>query len=551
MTSAVIYAAKSTQDVKGSIPTQFADCRAMAEREGWTVEGEYEDEAKSAYHGSRGDGLTRAKADAERLVAEGHEAVLVVQHSDRLARGDGGREAAHLVEFSLWRAKSGVAIRSVQDDATWTTPMGHLIPALMGERNYEDSRRKGLAVKAGMKRSAERGMHMGRAPFGYRRQGPKLVIVPAQATIVEKVFRDYVAGVSVRALAQALNKAELPTGTGGEWTRSAIGRMLANVAYTGKVTARGDEGERTVVAAKHRAIVDDELWSRAQAIRAGALKRKPGRHADGQHLLVRGLLRCPRCGSAMIPRNARPRLSRAVYHCGGRTERGREFCDQPSVQREAIDGPFLEALLDSYVDIEATVQRIAERQDGARAAAREAITQREAEAAKIERALATTERDYDAGDITGRQYNAREARLTDELDAVRRATEQARDHVKRIEQDGLGDAEQYVLDHLATIKKAVSDGIGAAPDLNALRHTIAQMFESVRLVPSGKLPLGDLGAGFIPFDDEVPAVTDGHERYWLLLMLRWSAVDRDTFEPVGQPMPVGDGPQEASLVAKP
>jgi hypothetical protein len=35
-TRAVLYAAKSTQDKHRPIPTQLADCREMAEREGWT-----------------------------------------------------------------------------------------------------------------------------------------------------------------------------------------------------------------------------------------------------------------------------------------------------------------------------------------------------------------------------------------------------------------------------------------------------------------------------------------------------------------------------------
>jgi hypothetical protein len=39
----MIYAAKSTEDKHGSIPTQLEDCRQMAEREGWTVVGEFHD----------------------------------------------------------------------------------------------------------------------------------------------------------------------------------------------------------------------------------------------------------------------------------------------------------------------------------------------------------------------------------------------------------------------------------------------------------------------------------------------------------------------------
>ena len=111
---AVIYAAKSTADLKGSIPTQLDDGRRLAEEKGHEVVGEFKDEAKSAFHGSRGQGLTDAMAMCEQLAAEDGGAVLVVQHSDRLARGD-GKQARHLVEFTLWGLKTGVTILSVQD----------------------------------------------------------------------------------------------------------------------------------------------------------------------------------------------------------------------------------------------------------------------------------------------------------------------------------------------------------------------------------------------------------------------------------------------------
>src|SRR4051812_18777182 len=97
---AVIYAAKSTEDKHGSIPTQLDDCRAMAKREGWEIVAEFTDEGFSAYSGNRGPGLVRA-----RQMAAGHApAILVVQHSDRLSRGAGDAPGAaeHLGEILFW-----------------------------------------------------------------------------------------------------------------------------------------------------------------------------------------------------------------------------------------------------------------------------------------------------------------------------------------------------------------------------------------------------------------------------------------------------------------
>src|SRR4051794_24894327 len=160
---AVIYAAKSTDDKRGSLDTQVDDCRALADREKWEVIGlerGFRDEAKSAYRGNRGDDLARAMAHAER-----ERCALIVQHSDRLARGDGD-QARHLVEIVLWARKRGVRLMSVQDPQTFDG-MGYVYAALMGDRNHDDSARKSKAVTAGLKRRAERGKAVGALPIGY------------------------------------------------------------------------------------------------------------------------------------------------------------------------------------------------------------------------------------------------------------------------------------------------------------------------------------------------------------------------------------------------
>jgi hypothetical protein len=82
----ILYAAKSTEDPRGSIPDQLRECREAIEREsGRAVVAEYTDEAVSAFSRSRGPGLVEAMRHAEELAQEG-AIELWAQHSDRLAR---------------------------------------------------------------------------------------------------------------------------------------------------------------------------------------------------------------------------------------------------------------------------------------------------------------------------------------------------------------------------------------------------------------------------------------------------------------------------------
>jgi DNA invertase Pin-like site-specific DNA recombinase len=548
---AVLYAAKSTEDTNGSIPTQLDDGRKLAAARGFDVVGEHKDEAASAYTGDRGPGLAKALAECERLSAEHGSCALIVQHSDRLARGD-AKQARHLIEIVLWAIKRDVQLLSVQDPEMLAGgDMALLLGVIGGMRNHQDSKRKSLSVKDGMRRRAERGEWVGgHPPYGYTSSGQGMVVVPAQAAVVRRVFTDYASGQGQRAIVRALNDDGIPTATGKRWQQSRITRMLSNPAYIGKLLAKDDEGKRTrVLDGAHPAIVDDELWARVQTVRAGGSRRKGGRHADGAHLLVRGILRCS-CGNAMLPRKARPGVERERYVCRGRIEHGSDFCSQPSIRREAIDVPLLTTLLDDgyFEGLDEAIRRMQEGYSSRSAAAREAQAEAVRQLASVDRRRARIIRGWQDEVIGDDEYARQRAEVDPEHEGATAAVQQREAHVRQLEQGGRPDAEQALLDHLARLKRAVGEGVGAAPDLHALRNTIGDLFESVTLVSSGAWP-HDPGAGVIPWHDDVPIVTEpghgqnskeGAGRYWLLLSLRSSVVDPETLRPIGQAIPVPD-----------
>jgi site-specific DNA recombinase len=233
MTPAIIYAAKSTEDKRGSIPTQLEDCRAAAGAEGREIVAEYQDEAASALKGDRGPGLKAALEHAERLAETRGAAELWVQHPDRLARGD-GLQAMHLIEYVMRTRKAHVQLRAVQHDDSFKD----LIRAVLtGERNHEDSERKSESVKAGMKRRKAKGLHSG----GPRKYGYEYVrddygrtvpdephrTVAAEAAIVERIYREYVAGVSQNTIQRTLNGEGVPTTRGKSWHQGPSPRCLA------------------------------------------------------------------------------------------------------------------------------------------------------------------------------------------------------------------------------------------------------------------------------------------------------------------------------------
>jgi site-specific DNA recombinase len=301
--SAVVYAAKSTMDPRGSIPDQLRRVREAAEAQGRQVVAEFSDENASAFKGNRGQGLVDARSLAERLAGEEGEAELWILRSDRLARGGGAGpgDALHLVEYVLWARRANVKLRSVEDDFAFT----HLVMAVtQGERAFEDSRVKGLAVASGMRRRAEAGKWHGRAPYGYAfvpdvvdptsgRLLHRLEPDDRESPVVSRIFREFTSGLSESAITKRLIADGVPARE-RKWHQGTVSKILRRSAYLGVVEFNGK-----VYPGNHPPLVDAEVWEHARILREQAtytMGGNRGRRADWA--LLAGLLTSP-CGGRM------------------------------------------------------------------------------------------------------------------------------------------------------------------------------------------------------------------------------------------------------------
>jgi site-specific DNA recombinase len=469
---AILYAAKSTEDKRGSIPTQLDDARAMAEREGWKVVGEYSDEAASAWSGDRGPKLAAAMEHAEREAPS----MLVVQHTDRLARGD-GVTARHLGEIHFWAAKAEIQIRSVQDDDTFTNP---LLAFVMGERNAEDSRRKSRAVKDGMRRRREAGKHHGGPrPYGYEYADGALVAKKAEAEIVCRIFSECIAGRSQLAITRGLIADKVPTIRGGKWHQGTVRTILANPIYAGRI------GEAT---GQHEAIVESQIWKKAEALReARARTYGRGRAPAGGHLFRKGMLRCGVCGEAMVPRTDRNRREGPyeVYRCYGR-HRDPDTCSMPPISRTVIDNAVYAYYTQLGLDVDATRQQLANARDRKLTEIRVLREDADRQLTKAQEGRERIERDYVAGELSSRNYERLVARLDEgEIPGAVAEVERLREREAEVEQDGsIVDAEQELLERLGEIRRAIAGEVSDAASTEAVRAALSRLFDRFIIHPA-------------------------------------------------------------------
>lgn len=540
MKPAIAYAAKSTEDKHGSIPTQLEEGRKLAQARGLEVVDELKDEAASAYHGDRGPGLAKAMRECERLSAEHGSCALIVQHSDRLARGD-AKQARHLIEIVVWAIKANVDLLSVQDPEILAGgDMALLLGAVGGMRNHQDSKRKGLAVKAGHKRRAvERKQFVGgRRPYGYRYRdthedgtthGP-LVIVEPEAAILRRVFAEYVAGRAQNAIARDLEHEGVPTLTpAGHWYATTVAGMLKNPLYIGKITLNGDTYDGS-----HEPIINPETWERACELREvrAAQGRPRGRRTAGQHLLTEGLLRCT-CGAAMSPVTRRDtrgpnRKVYETYMCVKRLHHGPSACDQKPIKRAAVDVAIYDYFETVALDLNSTRALITQQAQQQIADSASLRTQAEREAQKAEAALARIEGDYVDGKISAEAWSRLETRLRDDLEAARAQMEQHDRQAQAVSaQIAAIDTEAVLVEELTGLRQQITDEIraGKSADLDEVRALLRRLFVGFELaspaVPYGSGVLG--GQPWVASDrDQRLSSIPG---YWLIPYLRPPSVD--------------------------
>lgn len=548
---AVIYAAKSTTDVHESIPRQLVDCRQLAEREGREIIEEFSDENMSAWKGNRGDGLANAKVIAESAASEHGTCALIVQHTDRLARGDGKR-ATHLVELALWARRADVEILSVQDPQTCQG--GLAFAAAMGDRNEADSSRKSAAVSSGLQGAARRGDWVGGIlADGYRvirrTEGPRVVRTilfdPDRKEIFDLLWDLARAGYSSAAIAGELQSRGYRTSPRKRNHRSRpfdsnrIRQVLDNPFYAGLSYLKGEymgPGHWPAYVTPE----DFERLRRERRAKGNVDRRQVGRPPEG-YALAR-LASCGACGSPMTTETGRkPRADGTRsrrYVCSARKEHAND-CSALPIDARPIDASVIDQLATVLGDVDDIRAGIAAARGADRSRLEAEAAAASEEAIKTERGLEAMQARiltlYAAGEHgTGAALEATLERGGEMVVSARRRQDAALDALSGLADDEAPDEEAF----WAQLRDSIETRLdGARDDLKRLNLALSDFLESVELhrQPDGSVRV-------------VPNLSDRARDRILRDVGRWPhgasrIVEDDDGNPID--VPVGSTPEDA------
>lgn len=182
-------------------------------------------------------------------------------------------------------------------------------------------------MQGGRIRSIENGNYISTtAPYGYSitfiDKSRTLKIVDEEADVVKMIFQKYIEGNGAGTISSYLDSIGIKNRSNNSFDKSSILFILKNPIYIGKVTWKKkeikkskdpnkvkdtrtrDRSEWIISDGKHKAIIDNETWEKAQSI----LQNKyhvPYQINNAPVNPLAGLIICGVCGKKMVLRNLR------------------------------------------------------------------------------------------------------------------------------------------------------------------------------------------------------------------------------------------------------
>ena len=277
-TCTALYIRVSTQlqaDEGFSLEAQEERLKAFCVAQGWNVcLGHIYVDA-----GVSGKSVDRPQMQAMLQAAQaGQVQRIVAMKLDRIARNV--REfLATVDQLKAWQCD----LVLVKESFDTSTPQGRFaltMFAAMAELEASTITERVMSGKA--QKATQGGFNGAPEAYGYAYSNGLFTVNKAEAHWVSEIFKLFLAGKSLNAIAKVLNEAGAPTKRGGQWFAMTVRQTLTNGVYAGvaqwagvevdQVTTKDDDGKE-IVTTPYPAIIGKATYEaahkRLQALRPG------------------------------------------------------------------------------------------------------------------------------------------------------------------------------------------------------------------------------------------------------------------------------------------
>ncbi len=346
-----LYRVSTTKQVdhdeqnQADIPVQRKACHEFADRQGWDIVLEEQENGVSGFKVSAND---RDKIQLIKEYAEeGKFDILLVFMFDRL-----GRRAEETPFVLEWFVKKGIKVWSVNEgEQRIDSHVDRLTNYIRFWQADGESQKTSIRTKAALSQMVQEGRFRGGvAPFGYKlvpsgvlnkrkHEVMKLEINEDEACIVRMMFDLCIgSGYGRFKIANFLNEQGIYTREGKRWHEATVGHILHNIMYTG-VLRSGDTYSEVFEDLQIIPIANFELAQKLMEERVNEYneKRTMPRNTSGQSLLS-GNVFCGHCGGRLtLTTNGTVRINAQGERVG--RKRIRYVCYNKTRKRAECNGP--------------------------------------------------------------------------------------------------------------------------------------------------------------------------------------------------------------------
>lgn len=328
----------------------------------WSFAGMYTDEGISGVMTKNRDGFNSMVSDA----LSGKIDLIITKSVSRFARNT----VDSLTTVRMLKEK-GVEVYFEKENIYTLDGKGELLITIMSSLAQEESRSLSDNVTWGMrKRFSDGKVSMPYKQFlGYRKGSDDLPeIIPEEADIVRRIYKEYLHGMSINAIAKGLTADGIPTPSGkASWRYSTIKSILTNEKYKGSAllqkrytvdyltkTMKINEGEvpQYYVENSHPPIIFPTEW---EAVQTEMANRRNTRSDSGRlhHCTspFSGKIMCGDCGDIFGSKvwHSTDKYRRTIWQCNSKYK-GNTRCTTTHLDEEIIVDAFLSVISEFLAD---------------------------------------------------------------------------------------------------------------------------------------------------------------------------------------------------------
>ena len=321
-----------------SLSAQVSYYSDYIQKHGWEYAGVYADEAIT--------GTKDNRENFQRLLAECRKGTVQMVITKSISRF--ARNTVTLLETVRELKALGVDVYFEEQNIHTMSADGELMLTILASYAQEESLSVSENMKWRIRKNFESGKPWSGFILGYRFQNGQFAVVPEEAEIVKRIFREYLDGLGATAIMKGLNEDGILTRLGKPWRIEGVLKILRNYNYTGNLILQKTYRENHLTKRKmknngekpqyhavgtHEAIIDLASFEAVQEELARRSERYSGKKPSTVTYPFTRLIICANCGKHYKRKTTATGI---VWICSTYNTHGKKACASKAIPESVL-----------------------------------------------------------------------------------------------------------------------------------------------------------------------------------------------------------------------